>query len=86
MLGVLGKWLGAVKYWKKMAEVHSGYGQEPRLDKQKDLEWDSRWRSQGERGNSEETPRSGQTQGFPQQLRGWVGPGLWTPKPSSKPS
>lgn len=47
-----------------MEEVHKRDGQKPRFKKQKELEWDSRWKSQGERGNSEEKPRPGQAQGL----------------------
>lgn len=44
-------WLGMVKDCQKMAEIHSRDGQEPRLAKQNEREWDSRWRGQEERGN-----------------------------------
>lgn len=58
-----------------MAEVHKGGGQEPRLEKQKELEPESGWRSQEKRGTSVERSRPGQAQDFPQQLRGCGGSG-----------
>lgn len=44
-------WLRMRKDGQKMAEIHSRDGQEPRLAMQNELEWDSRWRGQEERGN-----------------------------------
>jgi hypothetical protein len=40
-------WFRMLKDCQKMTEIHSGDGQEPRLLKQNELEWDSRWRGPG---------------------------------------
>lgn len=71
-----------LKDCQKMAEIHSRDGQEPRLAKQNEREWDSRWRGQEERDNDWQ----GGPRHQPLLLRGWVEIRFWRANPTFRPS